>query len=109
MVDTSIHFKNDRNFRKESILIILFKPVFRFKSDFINSCFELLIFRKECSNTTIGPSILLIQLHLFILSTTSTELYMPSPFTNNICVETYDEIGIAKKNTALAISSSFTP
>lgn len=44
----------------------------RFKSDFINSCFKLLIFRKECSNTTIWPSILLIKLHPFILSTTST-------------------------------------
>jgi hypothetical protein len=31
MVDTSIHFKNYRDFRKESILIVLFKPVFRFK------------------------------------------------------------------------------
>ncbi len=33
MADTSIYLKNYRNFRKESILLIFFKPVLSFKSN----------------------------------------------------------------------------
>ena len=42
MADTSIYLKNYRNFRKESILLIFFKPVLSFKSNFINTGFKLI-------------------------------------------------------------------
>lgn len=40
MAETSIYLKNYRNFRKEGILLIFFKPVLGSKGNFINTSFN---------------------------------------------------------------------
>ncbi len=62
---SALHFKNDRNFGKKSILFLCFKPVTCFKGNFIKPLMKILVFRIKCSNTAIFIGFRLADLNPF--------------------------------------------